>query len=77
VLCELALPLLRAGGRLVALVTDAPRDARAAATAAAACGGGTPEVVAPGILAITKVGPTPERFPRRPGLPARRPLGGP
>ncbi len=77
VLCELALPLLRAGGRLVALVTDAPRDARAAAAAAAACGGGTPEVVAPGILAITKVGPTPERFPRRPGVPARRPLCGP
>jgi 16S rRNA (guanine527-N7)-methyltransferase len=74
VLCELALPLLRAGGRLVALVADAEADARTAAPGAAACGGGVPAALAPGILSIAKVGPTPERYPRRPGVPARRPL---
>jgi len=75
-LCELALPLLRSGGRLLALVADAEADARTAAVAASACGGGPPLAVAPGILAITKVAPTPETFPRRAGVPARRPLGG-
>ena len=76
VLCELALPLLRVGGRLVALVADAQSDVRAAAVAAFACGGGTPAAIAPGIFSVTKVEPTPERFPRRVGLSARRPLGG-
>ncbi len=76
VLCELALPLLHAGGRLLALVADAEADARSAAPAASACGGGIPAALAPGILSITKVGPTPELYPRRPGMPARRPLHG-
>jgi 16S rRNA (guanine527-N7)-methyltransferase len=75
-LCELALPLLRAGGRMVALVADAEADARAAAAAAAACGGGVPAALAPGILSIIKVAPTPERYPRRAGMPARHPLVG-
>jgi 16S rRNA (guanine527-N7)-methyltransferase len=74
VLCELALPLLRLGGRLVALVTGAEAGARAAAAAASACGGGPPAALAPGILAITKVAPTPDLYPRRAGTPARRPL---
>jgi 16S rRNA (guanine527-N7)-methyltransferase len=76
VLCELALPLLRAGGRLVALVADAEADLRAASSAASACGGGVPRALAPGILSITKVAPTPELYPRRAGVPARRPLLG-
>jgi 16S rRNA (guanine527-N7)-methyltransferase len=76
VLCELALPLLRTGGRLVALVAAAEAEGRSATPAAATCGGGAPVILAPGILAITKVAPTPDRFPRRSGLPARRPLGG-
>jgi 16S rRNA (guanine527-N7)-methyltransferase len=75
VLCELALPLLRIGGRLVALVGDAPADAVTAIAAATACGGGPPAALAPGVLAVTKVAATPERFPRRSGVPARRPLG--
>lgn len=75
-LCELALPLLRTGGRLLALVSDAEADARSAVVAASACGGGPPLAVAPGILAVTKVAPTPDAFPRRAGVPARRPLGG-
>jgi 16S rRNA (guanine527-N7)-methyltransferase len=76
VLCELALPLLHAGGRLVALVADAEADAGIAAAAASACGGGVPAALAPGILSITKVAPTPELYPRRAGMPARRPLHG-
>jgi 16S rRNA (guanine527-N7)-methyltransferase len=76
VLCELGLPLLRAGGRLVALVAGAEVGARAAAAAASACGGGLPVALAPGVLSITKVAPTPELYPRRAGMPARRPLHG-
>ena len=75
-LCELALPLLRTGGRLLALVSDAESDARAAAAAAAACGGGPPLALASGILEVTKVTPTPDTFPRRPGVPTRHPLVG-
>jgi 16S rRNA (guanine527-N7)-methyltransferase len=76
VLCELALALLRPGGRMVALVADAEAGARAAAGAAAMCGGGVPAALAPGILSIIKVAPTPERYPRRAGMPARHPLDG-
>ena len=77
VLCELALPLLRVGGRLVTLVGDAASDAEAAAFAAIACGGEQPVALAPGILSVRKAVPTPERFPRRPGVPGRRPLMAP
>ena len=75
VLCELCLPLLRTGGRLAALVRDAPAAAGACAAAAAACGGGTPQAPAPGVLVVTKQRATPDAYPRRPGVPARRPLG--
>lgn len=74
-LCELCLPLLRIGGRLAALVRDAPAAAELCAGASAACGGGRPEAAAPGVLVVTKVAPTPDAYPRRPGVPARRPLG--
>jgi 16S rRNA (guanine527-N7)-methyltransferase len=75
-LCELALPLLRVGGRLLALVSDAEADARTAAVAASLCGGGPPLAFAAGILAVAKVAPTPDEFPRRAGVPTRRPLRG-
>jgi 16S rRNA (guanine527-N7)-methyltransferase len=75
VLCELCLPLLRTGGRLAALVRDATASAEACAAAAAACGGGEPEAATPGVLVVTKQRPTPDAYPRRPGVPARRPLG--
>ncbi len=75
VLCELALPLVRPGGRLLAMVADPAGDAVRAAAAAEACGGGPPAAVAPGILGVTKSIPTPSAYPRRPGVPARRPLG--
>lgn len=74
VLCELALPFVRVGGRLTALVADARVAARECQGAARALGGATPEAL-DGLLTITKIAPTPVAFPRRPGVPARRPLG--
>ena len=74
VLCELCLPLLRVGGTMSALVADAGAAAAACAAAAGACGGAAPAAPAPGVLTVVKARPTPERYPRRPGIPARRPL---
>lgn len=75
---EWCLPLVRLGGRVVLLTGEV--ELERAAAAAAAVGGGPPEVVAlPGserrsLLVVPKVGPTPDRFPRRPGLARKRPL---
>jgi 16S rRNA (guanine527-N7)-methyltransferase len=74
VLCELTLPFVRVGGTVAALVVDSPAVAREASDAAALLGGGEPES-RPGLLLIPKTAQTPARFPRRPGVPARRPLG--
>ena len=74
VLCELVLPLVRVGGALAALVSDARAAANEASTAAALLGGAVPEE-RPGLLLVRKTAPAPARFPRRPGVPARRPLG--
>lgn len=84
VLVEYALPLLHEGGILAA-----PKGSRAgeelddAATAIAALGGRAEEPLplslpadAPPqqVLRVRRVGPLDDRFPRRPGVPARRPL---
>lgn len=74
VLCELTLPFVRVGGTAAALVFDAPVVAREAAAAAVQLGGGDPEARS-GVLLVPKSAPTPMRYPRRPGVPARRPLG--
>jgi 16S rRNA (guanine527-N7)-methyltransferase len=74
VLCELALPLLRIGGALCALVTDAPAALITCAAAASVCGGSPPEAPSEGILRVSKVAPTPDEYPRRPGTPSRHPL---
>jgi 16S rRNA (guanine527-N7)-methyltransferase len=74
VLCELCLPLLRVGGTMAALVSDAAAAAAACAAAAEACGGGAPTAVSSGVLGVAKERPTPDRYPRRPGIPARRPI---
>jgi 16S rRNA (guanine527-N7)-methyltransferase len=81
VVVELCLPLIRVGGRLLAQKTEAEDPARAAraiellggalsgvqSTPSAARGSGT-------VVIVEKVRPTPERYPRRPGVPARKPL---
>src|ERR1700730_12850760 len=86
VLLELCLPLVRPGGRLLAMRTagDAgqSRTLEPARPAAEALGGGRPLVrTAPSaarergaVLIVPKLSPTPSAFPRRPGVPNRRPL---
>lgn len=74
VLVELCLPLVKLGGMLAALVSP-DVDLDAAVVAAAACGGGAPAWLAPGIVSVPKTGPTPADYPRRVGVPAKKPLG--
>ena len=84
VIAEYALPLLRVGGTLLAWKGRiSATELAAGATASEVLGGDVPEVRATGISAlgdhrfvvIPKRRPTPSRWPRRPGEPARRPLG--
>jgi len=81
VLVELCLPFVRVGGRLLAQKTE--RESPATASRAIELLGGANTTVhsspsaARGkgtIVAIDKVRPTPPAYPRRPGLPARKPL---
>jgi 16S rRNA (guanine527-N7)-methyltransferase len=85
VLCEYAAPLLAERGALVAWkgAVD-PAEAAAGRAAAAQLGLEAAEVVAvepyPAAAGRTlhvfvKVAPTPDRFPRRPGMAVKRPLG--
>jgi 16S rRNA (guanine527-N7)-methyltransferase len=75
---EWCLPLVRPGGKVVLLAGEV--DLEAAATAARQVGGGLPELaVLPGserrsLLVVSKVAPTPDRFPRRAGVARKRPL---
>lgn len=83
-LLELTLPFLRLGGVLVAPRRgDLPAEIAAAAYACETLGGGTPTVVpitvpplADGraLVVVEKVRPTPTAYPRRPGVPTKRPL---
>ena len=81
VLVELCLPLVRVGGRLLAQKTEA-EDPNAAARATQLLGGelshvfSTPSAArrAGTVVVMDKVRPTPDRYPRRPGIPARKPL---
>ncbi|TMB44824.1 MAG: 16S rRNA (guanine(527)-N(7))-methyltransferase RsmG [Chloroflexi bacterium] len=81
VLVELCLPLVRAGGRLLAQKTD-KEDAAASERAIRLLGGSLDAVVpAPSaarrsgtIVVISKISATPDAYPRRAGLPAKKPL---
>jgi 16S rRNA (guanine527-N7)-methyltransferase len=81
VLAELCLPLVRVGGRLLAQKTPS-EDLGQAAAAIEVLGGALNRIVAApstargaGTVAIVdKVRPTPPAYPRRPGVPNRKPL---
>ena len=84
VLAEYLLPLCRVGGRMVAMKGEAA-EMELAATAVVQLGGGAAQLqpvslrgeTAPRYLVvIPKDKPTPNSYPRRPGMPAKRPLRG-
>jgi 16S rRNA (guanine527-N7)-methyltransferase len=84
VLCELCLPFLRQGGTFVALksaagaAVEVPGAARALEVLGAALREVRPVTLAdlPNrvLVVIEQRGPVPERYPRRAGMPAKRPL---
>jgi 16S rRNA (guanine527-N7)-methyltransferase len=85
VLVELALPLLRVGGELLAWkgpLDDASEEVQRGRAAVDQLGGGHMRLVPAGIevlgdhtfIVLPKDRPTPVRYPRRPGEPNRRPL---
>ena len=72
VAAEWCLPLVRAGGAAILWVgptAEVDRVARVAEQLA-----GAPPEDHGGLLVIRKLGPTPEGFPRRPGIARKRPL---
>jgi 16S rRNA (guanine527-N7)-methyltransferase len=81
VLAELCLPLVRVGGRLLAQKTES-EDLDGAARAIETLGGElNRSVAAPSsvrstgtVVIVEKLRPTPPTYPRRPGVPARKPL---
>jgi 16S rRNA (guanine527-N7)-methyltransferase len=84
VLVEYALPLLRRGGSLIAWKGPVSVGELAGGGGASRLlGGGPPERRHSGVaslgdhtfVTVPKLAATPERFPRRPGEPSRRPLG--
>jgi 16S rRNA (guanine527-N7)-methyltransferase len=81
VLAELCLPLVKVGGRLLAQKTSS-EDMERAAKAIEMLGGALNRVAAAPSIArgagtvvvIDKVRPTPAAYPRRTGVPNRKPL---
>lgn len=76
VAAELCLPLARPGGHALLWTGDVDPDGLAPATAALAGELAETVAVAPNrrLVLLRKAGATPERFPRRPGMAAKRPL---
>lgn len=84
VLVEYLLPLVKVGGYALAQKgKDAPAEVEAANAAINRLGGEVDEakqVEVPGLdeerylVIIKKISPTPENYPRRPGVPSKRPL---
>ena len=69
---ELALPLVREGG-IALLWTGASADLQAVERAAELLAGQL-EDDEEGLLLVRKIGPTPDGFPRKPGMAKKRPL---
>jgi 16S rRNA (guanine527-N7)-methyltransferase len=84
VLVELALPFLKTGGHLAAVKgSGAGREVAEAAQALEECGGVVIDITAlalpgrphpPQLVLVRKVAATPKKYPRRPGIPTKRPL---
>ena len=72
VAAEWCLPLVRAGGAAVLWVGPSVERERVARVAEQL--GGAPPEDHDGLLVIPKLRPTPEGFPRRPGMAKKRPL---
>ena len=82
---ELTLPFVCVGGRVAILVGPSFDRWRSAASAASGVLGGREPTYLPlevpgaparrWVMIVDKARPTPERYPRRPGVPRRRPLG--
>ena len=70
---ELCLPLVAVGGVVVVWVGPSLERERVAAVASRV-GGALEEDAVQGLLVVRKVAPTPEGFPRRPGIAKKRPL---
>ena len=83
-LAELALPLCRVGGRVIAQKkADVSDELSRAERAIELLGGRIEDIVQVNIdelgeprclVVLSKVSPTPPQYPRRPGMPAKRPL---
>ena len=83
-LLEYLLPLVKVGGGAIAQKGDtAPAEAQSARVAMGVLGGELTEIIPvelPGVaetrhlIAIWKSAATPEKYPRRPGVPGKRPL---
>ncbi len=84
VLAELALPLAAIGGRVIALKKGGiEQELKRATGAIKIMGGSPPETIivnlpeftdARVLIVMDKTSPTPHQYPRRPGIPAKRPL---
>ena len=84
VLCEYLLPLVKVGGQMLAMKGDtAPEEAKTAAAAIRKLGGSDPmltEVTLPEVegkrwlVSVPKTAPTPAGYPRRTGLPLKKPI---
>jgi 16S rRNA (guanine527-N7)-methyltransferase len=83
VAAELCLPLVRVGGRMLALRTAGESPDQESAGAGLRLLGGGPAQVLPApsrlrqrgvVVVVPKLSPTPPEYPRRPGIPSRRPL---
>jgi 16S rRNA (guanine527-N7)-methyltransferase len=72
VAAEWCLPLVREGG--VAILYVAPSVDEEALAEVAALLNAEPAPSRAGLVVLRKAGPTPERFPRRPGVARKRPL---
>ena len=83
VICEYCLPFVKVGGYFIAYkAKNAGKEAREASKAIKILGGEVISIVSytlsrgeeRNLVLIRKVSPTPENYPRKPGVPAKKPL---